>query len=152
MNLIVMLACSGEPSDTSQADSNDTAETIADSGNDSTVEIPDETYGQTPATSLPAPEFSATWEGPSQLAATTDMATPLIAELLDEAGAVAAALLAQRSAAPPEASSTSAVLRPCRACVRRLARTSRRPAARGCYRHQYGWPRRFPEHRRCGLH
>ena len=67
MHLIAMLACSGDPSDTSQADTTDTAETIADSGNDSTVEIPDETYGQTPATSLPAPEFSATnYDGTSR--------------------------------------------------------------------------------------
>lgn len=74
MNLIVMLACSGDPSDTSQADTTDTtdttnttdtAETIADT--DSTVDVPDETYGQAPATSLPAPAFSATnYDGTSR--------------------------------------------------------------------------------------
>jgi len=60
MHLMMMLACSGDPGDTSEADTTDTADTVADSDSDSTVEIPDETYGQVPATSLPAPEFSAT--------------------------------------------------------------------------------------------
>ena len=70
MHLIAMLACSGDPSDTSQADTIDNTDTAgpgADSGFDSTVEIPDETYGQVPANSLPAPVFSATnYDGASR--------------------------------------------------------------------------------------
>ena len=67
MHLIVMLACSGDLDDTSQADTIDTAGSAADSGSDSTVNIPDETHGQVPATSLPAPVFSATnYDGTSR--------------------------------------------------------------------------------------
>ena len=60
MHLIMMLACSGEPSTDNPADTADTAGAATDSGADSTVEIPDQTFGQTPSASLPAPTFSAT--------------------------------------------------------------------------------------------
>ena len=60
MHLIMMLACSGSTEDSSTPDT-DSGVTTADSGDtDSTVEIPDETYGQVPDVSLPAPEFAAT--------------------------------------------------------------------------------------------
>ena len=64
MHLISMLlACSGDPEDSSTPDATDDSGTVTadDSGTDTdTVEIPDETYGQLPDVSLPAPEFVAT--------------------------------------------------------------------------------------------
>ena len=60
MLITALLACSGDPASDSAAD------TTADSGvadttdTTDTVEVPEGTFGQTPAVALAAPEFSAT--------------------------------------------------------------------------------------------
>ncbi len=60
MHLIsLLLGCSGSPEDSSTPDTTDSG-TVADTDTDTTVEVPDGTYGQAPAESLPAPEFAAT--------------------------------------------------------------------------------------------
>ena len=53
----LLLGCSGTVEDSSTPDTTDSG-TVADT--DTTVEVPDGTYGQLPSESLPAPEFAAT--------------------------------------------------------------------------------------------
>jgi hypothetical protein len=56
--LTLLLGCSGDPADTST----DTAQTDTSQTDtpDTDVEVPEGTFGQTPAESLPAPKFAAT--------------------------------------------------------------------------------------------
>ncbi len=57
----LLLGCSGTVEDSSTPDTTDSG-TVDDTDTvaDTTVEVPDGTYGQLPSESLPAPEFAAT--------------------------------------------------------------------------------------------